>query len=364
MTWDACQRDLQPRFHSLFDVVRHDPAGLAAHLLRNLWEHARLDAVRQLGPAVAMTAAAGAALGVLDRKLSRVWPLVLAGVVAYLAVVPAPHGERYSLMILPIYVMLAGMAFGSRLFALPMGPRGRVWFKPFFIVVPLSVSLIASVRLQAEVLGRLPREVLVCGRVLREMKRPGDGVIARKPHLAYVSQVESIPFPFATALPELATYARQYRARWLYISYPEVESRPDYYPLLDTTGVIAGLTPRCVTTRPAAVLYEIGPEFSRDAQWIEDPQLMNLRVARARLLLVPDDVQAMWLEAAMEVLKGQWARSRPTLERAAAIDGRSREALAAVSARDSVGAVALLNQLLSTIAPGRSPAPREGSPSP
>jgi hypothetical protein len=58
-----------------------------------------------------------------------------------------------------------------------------------------------------------------------------------------------------------------------------VESRQDYYPLLDTTGVIVGLTPRFVGRDVPAVLYEVGPGFDAGARWVDDPRLMNLRVA-------------------------------------------------------------------------------------
>ena len=358
MTWDAYQRDLQPRFHNLLDVIRYDPAALAGHMLRNLWEHARLDAQRLLGTAVAVCAGTGIVLAILDRRLRRAWPLALAGLAGYLVLVPARYGERYSLMVLPAYLMFAGIAFGSRLFAFPRGRANRVWIKPFLVVMPVMISLVASAQTQAKLLGQLPREVLESGRVLRALKRPGDAVIARKPHIAYVGQVASLPLPFAGALGELGAYARRTHARWLYFSYPEAESRPDLYPLLDTTGVIPGLTPRCVTTRGAGVLYEIGPAFGPGTRWIQDPRTMNLRVARARLALVPDDVEAMWLEAAMELSAGQWDRARRTLEQATLVNGRSRDALEAVGARDSLRAVGELGRLLATLAPGgRPPAP-------
>ncbi len=349
LTWDEYQRDLQPGFHGLWGVVRHDPGAIVARLLRNAWEHAMLDARLLLGTSVALSAAAGILLGWRDGSLRRAWIFCLAGAAAYLALIPAPYGERYSLMLLPVYAMLAGIAFGSRTLAIPIGPRPGFWLKPLLLLLPLGLSIAASARHQSHSLAQLPREVLVCGQALRESRREGDRVIARKPHIAYAGQVESVPFPFVGSLPELGAYARRTGARWLFVSHPEVGSRPDLYPLLDTTGVIAGLTPRCVTTQAPAVLYEIGPEFGPETGWVSDPLLMNLRIARARLLMVPNDIEAMWLEAAMEVRLGDWTRGRQTLERAAALDARSLRAAEALAQRDTASAIAELDRLLSSV---------------
>jgi len=222
--------------------------------------------------------------------------------------------------------------------------------------------LLASIRHQSEALRQLPREALACGRILQALKKPGDGVIARKPHVAYIGGTRSVPFPNTTSLGQLASYARETNARWLYVSYPEAESRPDYFPLIDTTGTIAGLVPRCVTSLAPAVLYEIGPEFGPNASWVADPIRMNLRIARARLRLYPDDVDAMWLEAQMELLQGDWARSVATLERAARLDPRGQEPLAAVRGRDSTRAGTSLARLLSTIKPAPRPQARDDWP--
>jgi uncharacterized membrane protein YhaH (DUF805 family) len=50
----------------------------------------------------------GPLLMLLDRRLLRFAPFALPGVWAFLALVPAAHDERYSLVVLPFYVALAG----------------------------------------------------------------------------------------------------------------------------------------------------------------------------------------------------------------------------------------------------------------
>ena len=136
---------------------------------------------------------------------------------------------------------------------------------------------------QASVIDQLPVEVLQAAKVLRALRRPGDGVIARKSHIAYHGGAEPLAFPFADSLPQLASYARQQRARWLFFSWPEAETRPGLWYLLDTSAVVPGLTPRAVTRPHPSVLYEIGPDFGRLPAWYRNDTLFAYHKASPKL---------------------------------------------------------------------------------
>ena len=82
----------------------------------------------------------------------------------------------------------------------------------------------ANLRHQQYAITQLPVEVLEIAETLRELKRPGDRVIARKPHVALHAGVDPAPFPFADSLPGLADDARKLGARWLFFSWPEAET--------------------------------------------------------------------------------------------------------------------------------------------
>ena len=130
--------------------------------------------------------------------------------------------------------------------------------------------------------------MLDASRALRELARPGEAVIARKPHIAYYSRLASVPFPFTNTIPELAAYAHHSQARWMYVSWPEVETRPAYWHLLDTTGVMPGLRPVHATAPHPSVIYEIGPEFGQLPSWYSNDTLMSYHTARAQLMVRPD----------------------------------------------------------------------------
>jgi len=231
----------------------------------------------------------------------------------FLTLIPVAHGGRYSLPLTPIYAALAAAAFASPRLALPERP-GR-WLRTLLLPVVIGASLKASVARQAHDLGQLPTEILEVARTLREQARPGDRIITRKPHIAYYGNVTPLPFPFVTRLEGLADYARRERARWLFFSAYEAWMRPELAHLLDTTGVVPGLSVRAVTTAHPSVLYEIGPAFGTPPEWSGNDTLGTVHAARARLLVAPTDPLALRTLAAFAVLRGRLPEARGYLER-------------------------------------------------
>jgi hypothetical protein len=354
--WDTYQNELQPQFKSLMDVIRRDPGAVFGRILFNVWDHLRLDAKNVLGWPVAATALAGLALGARDGTLRRLWPLWVAGALAFLALVPTFHSERYSVALLPFYAALAGLSFGSPLFAFAFGRVRRVWLKPALALVPLGFAVSSSVAIQARVVDQLPVEVLECAETLRALKRPGDRVIARKWHVAHHAGIEGLPFPFADSLPALARYAHENRVRWLYFSWPEAETRPKFYYLLDTSGVVPGLTPRRTTWPHPAVLYEIGPEFGRNPAWLANDTVLALHTLRSRLMIEGDNPQLLLSYAQLQRLRGNRTQARNAALRAANVAPRDVEVLTmaagiALAIQDGGTALALMRRAAS-LAPG------------
>ncbi len=314
--WDDYQKLLQPQFGSLWDVIARDPGAVARREVFNIGDHLRLDAQALLGPAVAVAAGVGLVLAALDGTLRRLWPLWLSGALAFLVLVPVFYSERYSLPLLPVYATLAAAAFSSPRFAFAIGRVRTLWLKALLALLPLALAVQASARIQARVIDQLPVEVLESGRALRAHARPGDRVIARKPHIAFHGGVESLPFPFTKTLPELAAYAREHRARWLFFSWPEAEMRPDYFFLLDTSAAVPGLTVRSATSGHPAVLYEIDPAFGATPTWLSNDTLVAYHTSRARLMVNPREARSLYTLGIIARARGQMDEARLRLEQA------------------------------------------------
>ncbi len=315
IVWDDYQKLMQPQFHSLWDVLRRDPGAVAARMAFNLFDHLRLDGRDLLGWPFGVAALLGLVVTLADRGLRRLWPLLVFGLLGFLVLVPVFHAARYSLALLPVYAALAAAAFASPWWALAVGHARRVRLKTLLLLAPLAYAASASWQSQRHTLDQLPVEVLDAAATLRAAARPGDRVIARKPHLAWIAGVEGRPFPFADSLPQLADAARRERVRWLYVSWPEVETRPRFWYLLDTAAVVPGLTVRRVTAPHPSVLYEIGPGFGAAPAWMANDTLLTWHTARARLLVNPDDAEPLFLLALVEISHDQVDSAQVHLER-------------------------------------------------
>ncbi|HTM57264.1 MAG TPA: glycosyltransferase family 39 protein [Candidatus Udaeobacter sp.] len=305
MVWDDYQKKLQPQFHSLWDVVRRDPVQFTLRMVLNVFDHLRLDATHLLGWPATIAALLGIVLALTSGAFSAALPVIAAGALLFLSLVPTFYAERYSMALLPVYSMLAGLFFGLPRFAFALKSR-PIWLKSVLIAFPVAVALYESVLVEREAVRLLPVEVLEQARVLRALARPGDRLIARKPHLAFHTGLPSVAFPFTETIPALADYAHRNHVRWLFISWPEVETRPRYWHLLDTTAAMPGLIPRHVTRPHPSVLYEVGPEFGRLPAWYSNDTLMTLHSARAQLLVLPTDVKALFEYALAMRAEGQY----------------------------------------------------------
>jgi tetratricopeptide (TPR) repeat protein len=325
MVWDDYQKKLQPQFHNLWDVIARDPAAVFSRMGFNVFDHLRLDALKLLGWPVALAALFGLLLAGTSGALEPLAPLLVAGALLFLTLVPTFYAERYSLALMPVYAMLAGLCFGLPRFAFAL--RGRpVWIKAVLAVMPLLFAIDVSVKHQRRALAMLPVEVLEAARTLRSLAQPGDAVIARKPHLAFHAGLRGVAFPFTSTVPELADFAHRNHVRWLFISWPEVETRPRYWHLLDTTGVMPGLRPVKTTQPHPSVVYEIGPAFGELPAWYTNDTLLTLHSSRAHLMVFPNDVKALVALALVERARGDLPAARGDLEHAIRIEPANFEA--------------------------------------
>ncbi|TMQ69797.1 MAG: hypothetical protein E6K81_14085 [Candidatus Eisenbacteria bacterium] len=310
LAYEVFARALEPQFKSLWDVIARDPAAVARQMAINVAAHLRDDARILLGPPFAAAALLGGLLAGATGALRRGWPLATAALLGFLAFVPVFYSERYSLALLPFYAVAAAYLFAAPRWALVLG--GRVPLKPLLAVIPLALGVLGSWDLQRRVLAQQPVEASACAERLRALARPGDRVIARKPHIAWLAGVGAVPFPFVDRLDSLAAYARAHQARWLFYALPEGESRQGFRYLLDTSAVVPGLTVRQVSGPRPAVLYDT---------------LVALHDARAAALSYPRDARAQRVAGTIELALGQLAAARVHLERAADLAPSDVEAL-------------------------------------
>ncbi|MFI5372820.1 MAG: tetratricopeptide repeat protein, partial [Candidatus Eisenbacteria bacterium] len=180
----------------------------------------------------------------------------------------------------------------------------------------------------AHVLDQLPIEALEGGHALRALAQPGDRIVARKPHVAWIGGVEAVAFPLTDSLETLGRAARDAHARWLFFASPEAELRPEFSYLIDSSSAVPGLVVRWSSRRHPAILYEIGPRFGERPTWMANDTMFVYYRARARLMLDPNDIRSLRAVAFVDARDGRNAEARGLLEHAVALDPSDEPGLA------------------------------------
>jgi hypothetical protein len=289
IVWDTYEHELEGQFPTLWSVLARDPMAVISRMGFNLFDHLRLDALKLTGIPLALAAAFGAWCAWKDGLLAKLSPLLATAALFFLTLVPAFHSERYSLAVLPVWCLLAAMAFGSPRFALGFG---GVWLKLLLLPLVLVPAIGVTQAFAARVIYQLPVEAREAGERIRPLARPGDKVLARKPHFAWYAGMTPLTLPLTDTLAAWGDAARRTGTRWLYFSWPEAEMRPRFEWLLDSTSRAPGLTLRAATEHWPALVYEIGPDFGREPEWMGLDTLVALHRARAKVQVDERNVQA------------------------------------------------------------------------
>jgi hypothetical protein len=254
----------------------------------NFGTHLRLDLTGLAGWPVAVLAAAGLVVVALDAGVrGALLPLLLHGAALFVALLPIFYSDRYSLAHLPALLALACAAAVSP----RLSPRLGRTAVPLGLIAAMACAAWSGRQAwtQTRLLHtQLPVETRAAGQVLAQISSADARVIARKAHVGFYGGRRTVPFPRLGTLAELAGYARDQRADFLYFSWYEGELRPEFWFLLDTTGVVPGLTPEFATTANPAVLYRIGAHFGEIPEWFANDTLRVVHDSRAQAMALPD----------------------------------------------------------------------------
>jgi hypothetical protein len=228
--------------------------------------HVGADARVLLGFPVTALVVLGLAWATLRKRVAPLLGPAILALAALVAVAPIFYTERYSMVVLPLALLPAAVLLGGE----PGAPPNAL-VRALLGVATLALTLRACVALQRQEYASIPVEALGSGRMLRAIATPGERVLARKAHVAWVAGLEPVLFPDCPSLDSLASFCRQQRVHYLYYSWFEARLRPRFRYLLDTTATVPGLKALAATADKPSATYEIGPGFGARPAWSFDP---------------------------------------------------------------------------------------------
>jgi Dolichyl-phosphate-mannose-protein mannosyltransferase len=215
---------------SFADVVMHDPGKFAGVMARNIVGHLRQDLGVLLPGLWGVLTVIGALLMLRDRPGRRVASYALFWVLYFFTLVPVFYGTRFSVPLLALYTLLAAWPFVS----LTLGRLLQGVERTFPVRALLLVGLWIGPTLDAyrwvqdpqnpESLSAGPYSVLPATEYLREHGK-GKGLMARKPHAAYLANMRFVLIPAVGSPAALHEAAMKERAGYVLVSGPEMAMR-------------------------------------------------------------------------------------------------------------------------------------------
>ena len=256
-----------------------------ARTLVGIPSHLASDARSLLGWPVTALVLVGLAVLVTTRRASPLLPLGVFAAATFLSLAPVYYSDRYSLSLLPLYLMPAAAWAGLRV------GKSRALRVGAVAVTLLGAAASAreSVALEQLEYRSIPNEALESGRFLRGIAAAGEGIMARKPHIAFIASLDAIPFPASRSLAELAAYCRDRNVRWIYYSWYEARLRPGFSHLLDPEASVPGLDVVHVTRDKPSVTYRVGAGFGAYPAWAGDSEAKARIAERVRRLMSPGE---------------------------------------------------------------------------
>jgi hypothetical protein len=277
-------RALERQFLSFWDVIRYDPRRLVTHYPVNLYESLRNSFTETLvNRWVAWMAWLGALLA-WRRKRSKAFAVVSIAGAVYLLLMALNHWEsRYYFFVMVLY---AGFAVFAAATWLEMA-RSLGWLKNrAFALIPVAavatmfaLSLAESRRDVTDFLDGQPMEIIAARDYLfRVGGAGGKRIVARKPHLAYMSHNEWVFFPQVKSLDEFRAWVEANRVDYIAVGKRELKERKELAALGKPDKAPRWLKAVWVNDAPLFILYK--PQLSQPPQTKDEPGAAATKTGR------------------------------------------------------------------------------------
>jgi hypothetical protein len=218
------------KISSFADVVMLDPGKFAGVMARNIAGHLRQDLGVLLPMLWGILVVVGALLMLRDRPGRRTAGYLIFWALYFLTLVPVFYGTRFSLPLLAAYTLLAAWPFVSPLLARPLAGVERAFPVRALLLIALwigpAMDAYRSVEdpRNPESVTAGPYEILPATEFLLANGK-GEGLLARKPHAAYLAHMRFIPIPAVDSPAALHEVAVKERARYVLVSSAEMGMR-------------------------------------------------------------------------------------------------------------------------------------------
>jgi|SRR5262245_23674653 len=262
-------RALEQTFHSTADVFRYDSYRIISHYPVNLYETLRLSINDSLVDKLVGWSAIIGIIFVLLKRRSKYLALVLITGAIYLLMIALTHWEtRYCFFVMALYSGFAVYGVTKITDLLRIGGLKLKVMVPAISVFLIAVMWVSSFAESREDVKRFlaghPMEILAARDYLNSVNPQGLRlrIVARKPHLPYLSRNEWVFFPQVKSIDELRSWVENNDVDYIAIGRRELKERKELTPLGEPKSAPPWLKAVWVNENPVFILYK--PEIKAE----------------------------------------------------------------------------------------------------
>lgn len=262
ISWDSFWYSGNNQFSSLTGVILKDPINFVIHMLQNVYGHFVLDMEKLIGWQLGVLVILGIIFFLINNPLkylkSKKFAYLISGGVFFLILLLVFYSERFSLFLIPFYIVIAIYPlFSNRKSLKSFIP------KPVLFIIIIVISLFTFTKAYSYNSLRIdsgPKEILLLRdwyfANVPEAER-GKTIAARKPQVAYYLKMQFNVIPIADNYQDFLNKIKKEKDDYIYFGLMEAQTRPALRGLLNPKNNFPGLRPIVYLSNPPAVLYKV-----------------------------------------------------------------------------------------------------------
>ena len=260
-TWDGIMQ-AATMFHSFSDVVLYDPKKFVLHYFSHIFVTflKSLSSEFLVAP-LGVLAIVSIPVVLIKGRRKEVWIVVLSVLVYFLLMNFSIWESRYYFYVRVCYI---GLACNLIVLAADWLTSKGVLTKGIAQLgmvcaglLVFSISAIGSGKDIKRLIAEQPYELFAASEYLKSVSPEGVRIMARKPHLAYLSNGIQVFFPRAKSLEELRDALKKTPADYLVYDSLALKLRPELKILADQVNTIPWLRPVYSDLPGSLVIYRV-----------------------------------------------------------------------------------------------------------
>lgn len=249
-------------FHSFGDVLMYNPKHFLFHYVINIAKtfQKTLSGGLVFEP-IGILAIAAIPFVTINRCRKDVALFLLSAVIYFLLMCLNHWESRYYFYLMVCYVGLAcHLVVSGADWSIRKGVLSQRTAQVIVLCIGLllfSMSAISAVTGIQRLIREQPFEIFRASEYLKSVSAKGDRIMARKPHLAYLSHREQVFFPTVKSINELHDALKKSPADYLIYDRVALEVRPELKMLAEPVNTISWLRPVYSDLPRSLVIYQV-----------------------------------------------------------------------------------------------------------